>query len=112
MNTEPWPLTTLPADKLLTLVPSLRDQDLALIESDSRGMLKQISAMTLVVAPPATVRDVVGHPERYGQFVHNMSRSDIRKEPSTKTDTRSSSTEASTGGPSGGRLEHSQRQSR
>ncbi|MCU1279849.1 MAG: hypothetical protein JWM53_3395 [bacterium] len=78
---QPWPLTTLPADKLLTLVPSLRDQDLALIESDARGKLKQITAVTLVAAPPATVRDIVGHPERYGQFVHNMSRSDVRHEP-------------------------------
>jgi hypothetical protein len=78
---QPWPLTTLPADKLLTLSPSLRDQDLALIESDARGKLKQITTVTLVAASPGLVRDVVGHPERYGQFVHNMSRSDIRREP-------------------------------
>ncbi|HEX8952207.1 MAG TPA: hypothetical protein VF997_09920 [Polyangia bacterium] len=78
---QPWPLTTLPADKLLTLVPSLGAQDLALIESDARGMLKQITTVTLVAAPPSTVHDIVGHPERYGQFVHNMSRSDIRREP-------------------------------
>jgi ribosome-associated toxin RatA of RatAB toxin-antitoxin module len=77
---RPWPLTTLPADKLLTLVPSLGEQDLALIESDARGMLKQISTMTLVAAPPSVVHDVVAHPERYGQFVHNMSRSDVRRE--------------------------------
>ncbi|HWE26395.1 MAG TPA: hypothetical protein VHB97_00255, partial [Polyangia bacterium] len=25
--------------------------------------------------------DIVAHPERYGQFVHNMSRSDVRREP-------------------------------
>lgn len=78
---QPWPLTTLPADKLLTLVPSLREQDLALVESDAKGALKQITAVTLVAAPPATVHDVVAHPERYGQFVHNMSRSDVRREP-------------------------------
>ena len=78
---KPWPLTTLPADKLLTLVPSLATQDLALIESAPNGSLKQITTVTLVAAPPATVRDIVGHPERYGQFVHNMSRSDIRREP-------------------------------
>ncbi|MDB4968493.1 MAG: hypothetical protein JWN44_4182 [Myxococcales bacterium] len=78
---QPWPLTTLPADKLLTLVSSMRDQDMALIEVDARGGLKQITTMTLVAAPPATVRDVVGHPERYGQFIHNMSRSDIVREP-------------------------------
>jgi hypothetical protein len=78
---KPWPLTTLPADKLLTLVPSLRDQDLALIESDARGALKQITCVTLVAAPPSTVHDIAGHPERYGDFVHNMSRSDVRHEP-------------------------------
>ena len=78
---QPWPLATLPADKLLTLASSLRDQDLALIESDARGMLKEITTVTLVAAPPALVRDVVAHPERYGQFVPNMSRSDIRREP-------------------------------
>ncbi|HEY1585325.1 MAG TPA: hypothetical protein VGH63_06520 [Polyangia bacterium] len=78
---QPWPLTTLPADKLLTLVPSLGEQDLALIESDAAGKLKQISTMTLVAAPPSLVHDVVAHPERYGQFVPNMSRSDIRREP-------------------------------
>ena len=78
---KPWPLTTLPADQLLTLVPSLREEDLALIESDARGMLKQITTVTLVAAPPEMVHDTVGHPERYGQFVHNMSRSDVRQEP-------------------------------
>ena len=44
-------------------------------------MLKQISTVTLVAAAPAVVHDIVAHPERYGQFVHNMSRSDIRREP-------------------------------
>jgi len=78
---QPWPLTTLPADKLLTLTPSLGQQDLALIESDARGMLKQNSTVTLVAASPGMVHDIVAHPERYGQFVHNMSRSDIRREP-------------------------------
>jgi len=78
---QPWPLVTLPAAQLLTLTPSLRDQDMALIEVDPRGSLREITTMTLVSAPPATVRDVVGHPERYGQFVHNMSRSDVVHEP-------------------------------
>src|SRR6185503_17987886 len=54
---------------------------LALIESAPNGTLKQISTVTLVAAPPSVVHDVVAHPERYGQFVHNMSRSDIRREP-------------------------------
>lgn len=78
---QPWPLATLPADKLLTLVPSLASQDLALIESAPNGTLKQITTVTLVAAPPKMVHEVVAHPERYGQFVHNMSRSDVRREP-------------------------------
>jgi hypothetical protein len=78
---KPWPLTFLPADKLMTLVPSLGTQDLALIETQPNGALKQISCVTLVAAPPSTVHDVAAHPERYGEFVHNMSRSDIRREP-------------------------------
>src|SRR5262249_1447769 len=78
---HPAPLTTLPADKLMTLVPSLRAADLCLIESGPHGELKQLTTVAFVAAPPSTVHDVVAHPERYGQFVHNMSRSDIRKEP-------------------------------
>jgi hypothetical protein len=78
---QPAPLSTLSGAKLLTLVPSLRDQDLALIESDARGLLKQITTITLVAAPPATVHEVVAHPERYSQFVHNMSSCEVRREP-------------------------------
>ena len=78
---KPWPLTTLPADKILTLTPSLKDQDMALIESAPNGTLKQITTVTLVAAAPPLVHEIVAHPERYGQFVHNMSRSDIRREP-------------------------------
>jgi hypothetical protein len=78
---KPWPLTTLPADQILTLTPSLKDQDMALIESAPNGTLKQITTVTLVAATPSLVHEIVAHPERYGQFVHNMSRSDIRREP-------------------------------
>jgi hypothetical protein len=69
---RPSPLTPLPHDQLLALAPSLRGLDLALIEVDARGGLRQLTTLTLVAAPPATVREVVAHPERYGEFVHNM----------------------------------------
>jgi hypothetical protein len=72
---QPWPLTPLPAPQLLTLAPSLRDLDLALIEVDGRAALKQLTTITLVAAPPSLVREVVAHPERYGEFVHNMRQS-------------------------------------
>lgn len=78
---KPWPLTTLPAEQLETLTPSLHGEDIALIESDARGKLKQITTVTLVAAPADKVHEIVAHPERYGTFVHNMSRSNVRYEP-------------------------------
>jgi hypothetical protein len=78
---KPAPLTPLPGDKLATLVPSLSSMDLALIESNSQGQLKQMTTISLVAASPAAVHEVVAHPERYGQFIHNMSRSDVKQEP-------------------------------
>lgn len=80
-NAQPWPLTPLPGDKLLTLAPSLHQADLALIESDGRGLLKQLTTVSLVAAPPSVVHSVVANPGNYGKFVPNMSRSDARSEP-------------------------------
>jgi hypothetical protein len=78
---RPWPLTPLPGDKLLTLAPSLHQADLALIESDGRGLLKQLTTVSLVAAPPSVVHAIVANPGGYGKFVPNMSRSDARREP-------------------------------
>ena len=78
---QPWPLTPLPGDKLLTLAPSLHQADLALIEYDGRGFLKQLTTVSLVAAPPSVVHAIVANPAGYGKFVPNMSRSDARHEP-------------------------------
>lgn len=74
-------LQTLPNDKLSGLAPLLRGGDIALIESDDKGFEKQVTTMTLVAAAPDKVREVVVHPERYGDFVRNMSESRVEKLP-------------------------------
>jgi hypothetical protein len=63
------------------LAPLLRDRDLALIEVKPDGALKQATTVTLVAAPAASVREVVIHPERYPDFVRNMSKSTVVPEP-------------------------------
>ena len=78
---KPAPLATLPADKVQALGPLLRANDLALIESNDKGAMKQLTTVTLVAAPPDRVREVVIHPERYGQFVRNMKESTVKPEP-------------------------------
>lgn len=71
------PVTVLPTDKLLGLIPLLRKTDLALVESKQNGTLKQLTVMTLVAAPPAAVRDAVLRADRYGDFVRNMKKSAV-----------------------------------
>ncbi len=77
----PMPLQTLPAARLRELGPLLHDADLALIEADARGWQKQITTLTLCSASPAAIREVLIHPEHYGAFVHNMSRSSVTQGP-------------------------------
>jgi hypothetical protein len=71
----------LPPAELATLAPMLLDRDVVIIGLDDNGRLKQLATLTLVAAPPATVRDVVIHPERYASFVRNMTRSRVTVEP-------------------------------
>lgn len=78
---RPEPLTEIPAAELRRLAPILRSSDLALFESNERGAMKQVSAVTLVAAPPSVARDVVMHAERYPEFVRNMDKSVVRHEP-------------------------------
>lgn len=81
---KPGPLERLPAEKLRALAPMLRTTDLALIESNEKGMLKQLTTMSYVAAPPETVREVVIHPERYGEFVRNTKECTVKKLPDGK----------------------------
>jgi hypothetical protein len=78
---QPAPLSTFTPAQLGGLGPMLRDRDVVVIELDGKGRLKQLTTLTLVAAPPETVRDVVIHPERYADFVRNMKRSRVAAEP-------------------------------
>jgi hypothetical protein len=78
---QPAPLVPFSPAQLGTLGPVLLDRDLVVIELDDRGKLKQLVTLTLVAAPPGTVREVVIHPERYPDFVRNLTRSRVKAEP-------------------------------
>lgn len=79
---EPHPLVLLPTDKVLALAPLLRQSEVALLESEPSGEMKQITVLSLSSAPPNVVHDVVAHPENYAEFVRNMDISEVRKLPS------------------------------
>lgn len=78
---HPAPLARLPAKSLIALAPILRTSDIALIESNDKGAMKQLTSITLAAAPPEVVRDVVIHPEHYPQFVRNMKESTVKHLP-------------------------------
>ena len=75
-----YPLTTLPADKVGKLGPIVGQGDLALIESNPDGRMKQVTLFLLVKAPPEVVHDVVAHPDGYGKFM-GLSKSETRPLP-------------------------------
>jgi hypothetical protein len=78
---QPAPLQLLAPEKLRELAPLLNGADLSLIETTDKGHIKQITTMSFVGAPPQVVHDIVGHPERYGDFVHGMQESTIKPGP-------------------------------
>ena len=69
------PLERLPDDKLVALAPLLQRGELALIESNRDGTLKQVTLLLFVAAAPATVHDVLAHPGDYKKFIPNVSKS-------------------------------------
>jgi ribosome-associated toxin RatA of RatAB toxin-antitoxin module len=75
------PLTLLPADKLQAMAPLLRTGEIALIESVKEGRMKQVTVMSLVAAPPELTHDVVVTPEKYPQFIRNLTRSKVQRNP-------------------------------
>ncbi len=83
---RPAPLTPLPNDKLTALGPLLKGADVALIESTEKGHIKQLTTISLVGAPPETVRQIVIHPEKYGDFVNNMVESTVKPGPNGTID--------------------------
>lgn len=74
-------LVLLPTARLRALAPLLRTTDLVLVESQPTGELRQLTVVTLVAAPPETVRDVVLNVERYPEFVRNLSFSQVTRNP-------------------------------
>jgi hypothetical protein len=78
---KPGPITTLPADKLQALAPLLKTTQVALIETDPKGQLKQLTTAVYAAASPEAVREVVIHAEKYKEFVRNTSECSIKQEP-------------------------------
>lgn len=75
------PLQTWPVDKVQGLAPLLRSADIAVIESQPNGRMKQISLFTLAAAPPAQVREVLLNAARYGEFARNFTISKVTPHP-------------------------------
>jgi len=68
-------LTTWPHAELERLSPLAAHADLACIESNADGTMKQVTLLAWVPVPPALLRDVVVQSERYKEFIPNLSRS-------------------------------------
>lgn len=69
------PLEALPRDQLERLPPLLSHGDLALVESNEDGSMKQVTLILLVRAKPETLYQILSHPLEYAKFVPNVSRS-------------------------------------
>lgn len=72
-------ISPLPKDKLVAMAPMLSHGDIALIESNPDGRMKQVAVITLVAAPPEVVRKVVATPEQWPDFVPNVSRAKVTR---------------------------------
>ncbi|MGZ3437982.1 MAG: hypothetical protein ACXVDD_00615 [Polyangia bacterium] len=57
------------------MAPLLGAADIACIESNGDGTMKQVTLLAWVPAPPSVMRDVIVQSERYREFVPNLSRS-------------------------------------
>jgi ribosome-associated toxin RatA of RatAB toxin-antitoxin module len=70
-------LRTLPYGSLRRLEPLAARGELALIESQPDGKLRQISIYVLVNAPPQVVEQVLAEPAHYPEFVPNVVKSQV-----------------------------------
>jgi hypothetical protein len=68
-------LTTWPHADLERLAPLAAGADLACIESNPDGTMKQVTLLAWVPVAPSVMRDVIVQSERYHEFVPNLSRS-------------------------------------
>jgi hypothetical protein len=72
-------LTTWPRAELERLAPLAAMADLACIESNADGTMKQVTVLAWVPAPPPVMRDVIVRSDRYREFIPNLTKS--TKEP-------------------------------
>jgi ribosome-associated toxin RatA of RatAB toxin-antitoxin module len=68
-------LTTWPHAELERLAPLAAMADIACIESNADGTMKQVTLLAWVAAPPSVMRDVIVRSEKYHEFIPNLSRS-------------------------------------
>ncbi|HEX2573995.1 MAG TPA: SRPBCC family protein [Polyangia bacterium] len=83
---RPHILERLPADKLAGMGPLLRNTDIALIESNPDGMMRQVTILSWVPASPQVVHDVVADFEHYPSFLRNMTRVAVTHNPDGTVD--------------------------
>ena len=75
------PLVPLPEAEVRRLGPTLASGDLALIESNPDGTMRQVTLLLWVRARPELVHEVLAHPGDYRQFVRNVSKSSWQVRP-------------------------------
>ena len=78
----PHPLRPLPPAQVVGLgAATAQPCDMTLLEADASGNMSQITVLSLSSAPPDLLHDVVMGPELYGDFVRNMTLSQVRRCP-------------------------------
>lgn len=68
-------LATWPHEELTRLAPLCARADVAVVESNADGTMKQVTLLAWIGAPPSLVREVIAQSERYREFVPNLVRS-------------------------------------
>lgn len=75
-----YPLRALPRDVVMKLRPFAERGELALIESNKDGTLRQLALVTVVRAPMDAMYRAISTTEEYTQFVPNVVKSDTVKQ--------------------------------
>lgn len=68
-------LVAWPQPELERLAPLCAQADVAVVESNSDGSMKQVTVLAWIGAPAPLVREVIAQSERYREFVPNLTRS-------------------------------------
>ena len=69
------PLERFARDELLALAPLAAMAEVACVESNPDGTMKQVTLLAWVPASPAIVREVIAGADRYKEFIPNLTRS-------------------------------------